>query len=111
MRAVSGTITEYPQNEAALAPVEWVKADELVVLFIPSDDPEVVHGITTVLDDLLHPESAHEPVSDEGTIYSVVSRYTTTVERINTHLANAAEHYGLFGLVWTHGPVRQAVPA
>ena len=112
MRATAGTITEYPATSEALAPVEWIKAGDLVVLMLLTDDPETVHGITTAVDDLLHPNEAHIPISDGGgTIYSVVSRYTTTVERFNERLRNLAEHYGQEGIVWTSGPVRRAVTA
>ena len=110
MRATAGTITEYPETEAALAPVEWINAGDMVVIYLSTADPEVVHGITTAVDDLLHPEVTLAPVYDmavSGAIYTLKSRYSTNVERFNERLQNLVEHYGLAdGILWTSGPAR-----
>lgn len=82
------------------------------VFYLPTRDLEAAHNARQVINDLIQPgedDSLFVQVPG-GHAYFAVVRYTTHVDKINTALANVAEHYGFEHPVrWLSGVEHEAV--
>lgn len=92
-----------PNDNFTPCDLRWVHYGDTAVFVIPSQDPEVLHEIQTVLNDLFHEDKAPapQPIKDGESIYIIRSRYTTHYDNVHRVLANVVERYpALDGVFW-----------